>query len=157
MRGPVESFRMAFGTLVIFMVVAGVLLLAAALGLVFLVLPPAAGVPVLLIAVLGVGMAEVLFFLGAGLLILLFKIDVGPEGLRCPNAWGGYGFAAWDDVRSVRPINILGLRYLRVFTTTTVLPLWVPLFLADPDGFRAALLRCAGPTHPLTVAFAEHA
>jgi hypothetical protein len=51
----------------------------------------------------------------------------------------------------------MGLHYLLVRTTRSRMAMWLPLFLTEPDRFRAALRRHAGPEHPLAVAFEEHA
>ena len=55
-----------------------------------------------------------------------------------------------------RLTNLLGLRYLRVQSSATPRPLWVPLFLADMPGFCAAIVALAGPDHPLAQALGSY-
>jgi hypothetical protein len=83
------------------------------------------------------------------------KIKVGPKGLRCPNFWGLHRTAAWADLRSARPINFLGLRFLRAHTADAVTPLWVPLFLTEPERFAALVRYYAGVTNPLSRALED--
>src|SRR5205823_5702482 len=58
----------------------------------------------------------------------LYPVDVGADGLKCYDVFGQYHFAPWPTVKGVRPISVLGLRYLRVWSPDTPRPLWVPLF-----------------------------
>jgi hypothetical protein len=96
----------------------------------------------------------------AALLVLpmvgYYKVYVGPEGVRAFNFWGVYRFARWADVRQVVPGAYLGLLpMLRAYTAGARTPLWLPLFLADRDGFCALVRTHAGDEHPLTVALGE--
>ena len=56
----------------------------------------------------------------------------------------------------MRRINVLGLRYLRVLSSATPRPLWVPLFLADMPGLCAAIADRTGLNHPLTEALGDY-
>jgi hypothetical protein len=77
----------------------------------------------------------------------LLKIHVSPEGIRCYNFWSVYRSIPWSDMARARPINLLGVRYLRVWTASPRSPIWIPLFLADMEGFKNAVLRFAGPAN----------
>jgi hypothetical protein len=93
-----------------------------------------------------------------GLLLLavfLFEVHVSEEGLRCYTFYGNYRTFAWSDINGVRPVNMLGLRYLRVSSVQGGPPLWVPLFLADREGFRLAVSGLAGEDHVMTRALNE--
>jgi hypothetical protein len=86
------------------------------------------------------------------LALAYYRVSVAADGLKCYDAFGIYHFAAWPTVERVRPLNLLGLRYLLVRSSAVPRALWVPLFLADLPGFRAAVAQHAGPTHPLAEA-----
>ncbi|MBI1916123.1 MAG: hypothetical protein HYS12_15525 [Planctomycetes bacterium] len=95
--------------------------------------------------------------LTAGLLLALavvyLRVYVTADGIRCYDASGVfYHFAPWPTIERVRPLNVLGLRYLMVQSSATRRELCVPLFLTDMPGFRAAIADRAGPDHPLTEA-----
>jgi hypothetical protein len=91
------------------------------------------------------------------LAVWLMPVSVSPEGIRCPNGWGVYRTVVWVEVTAVKPFNLLGLRYLRVFSPKLRWPLWVPRFLADQDRFERLVLAYAGPDHLLSKAIAGHA
>jgi len=81
-----------------------------------------------------------------------YPVDVTADGIKCYDVFSRYHFAPWPTIDGVRPINVLGLRYLRVQSSATPRPLWVPLFLSDMPGFCAAIVDRAGPDHPLAEA-----
>ena len=107
-------------------------------------------------AVLGATVAgEVLAALLILPLLAYYKVYVGPEGVRGFNFWGVYRFARWADFGDAAPINFLGLRFLRAHTAGSRVPLWLPLFLADWQGFCQSVRLYAGHDHPLAVALSE--
>jgi hypothetical protein len=86
--------------------------------------------------------------------VLLFRVYVSAEGLRCYTFWGNYHTLSWPEIDSVHPFNLLGLRYLRVGSSQSGYTVWVPLFLADMQGFRDAVHEYAGEGHTLARALA---
>jgi hypothetical protein len=84
----------------------------------------------------------------------LFRVYVSAEGLRCYTFFGNYHTLSWPEIDSVRPINLLGLRYLRVGSSQSGYTVWVPLYLADMPRFRAAVREFAGEGHTLARALA---
>jgi hypothetical protein len=119
----------------------------------------AAGVLTLLGFVLGIPMqvpqivvTAASAILTSGLLaapIVYYGVYVTREGIKCFDFFCVYHLARWESVQEARPINLLGLRYLRVFSRDTSRPLWVPLFLSDMCGFRESVSRHAEPNNPL--------
>src|SRR5262245_36534973 len=83
-------------------------------------------------------------------LVILFRVFVSPEGIRCYDFWGRYHTVTWPDVVDVRPINMLGLKYLRVYAEDVSTPVWVPTFLTDQRGFDDLVRQYAGPGHLFT-------
>src|SRR5437879_6436073 len=67
----------------------------------------------------------------AAMAVDCYPVDVTTDGIKCFDTFGSYDFAPWPTIERVRPINVLGLRYLRVQSSATPRLLWVPLFLAD--------------------------
>ena len=82
-------------------------------------------------------------------LIAYYRVYVTSEGIKGFDFFCFYHLARWESVKEARPINLLGLRYLRVFSTDASRPLWVPLFLSDMSGFRETVCRHAEPNNPL--------
>jgi hypothetical protein len=55
--------------------------------------------------------------LGAGigiLTVLYYRVQVAPWGVRGFDVWGSYHNVTWGEMVEARPLNLLGLRYLRV-------------------------------------------
>jgi hypothetical protein len=77
---------------------------------------------------------------------------VSPDYLVAFRLGGGYRKALWTEITHVSRVNKLGLRYLRVMTTGSEWPLWVPLYLSNLEGFYWRVCEYAGPEHPLAVA-----
>lgn len=86
--------------------------------------------------------------------VVLFRVYVTAEGLRCYTFWGIYYTLGWPEIDSVRKINLLGLRYLRVGSSQSNHTVWVPLFLADMPRFRAAVREFAGEENTFARALA---
>jgi hypothetical protein len=103
----------------------------------------------------GLVVLEILSFVLLLIFVVYFKLYVGPDSLRGFNFWGLYREVAWVEMLAARPVNFLGLRYLRVPATGLSAPLWIPLFLNDPERFCLRVRQYAGPEHPLAVALHE--
>jgi hypothetical protein len=80
----------------------------------------------------------------------LLTVRLGPSGIRCYNFFGLYRSLAWGDVGRADLKRFARLPYIRVWPRTGGLPLWVPLYLNDMQGFRQLVLRHAGPSNPLS-------
>jgi hypothetical protein len=112
--------------------------------------PPIA---ILMLAVAGgVAGAEVVGLLGVLVMSRFFQIYVSPDHLGAYNPWGVYREARWSEIEKVRPVNILGLRYLRATTSGSKRILSIPLFLGNREEFYWRICEYAGPEHPLTIA-----
>lgn len=83
--------------------------------------------------------------------IPLCPVKVRPEGLSTYNFWGMYSTVNWDDIVSVKPVNLLGLRYI-TFRTTEGKTLYIPRFLTNFVEFRDQVAGWAGEQHLLTQA-----
>ena len=91
---------------------------------------------------------------GAALAWRQLGFGVGPGGLAVGRPFRRPVVVTWDDMEAVRPKWGLLIPWLLV-TVRAGKPVGVPLRLADPDGFAAAVREHAGPDHPLTLALAE--
>jgi hypothetical protein len=98
----------------------------------------------------GMGFAPLLTAVLVWPLILYFRTFVGRETLTGTNVLCLWSTIQWDSIRRVRPINMAGLRYLRVKSDATRWELWVPLFPADPHGFTELVAEYAGEDNLLT-------
>jgi hypothetical protein len=86
--------------------------------------------------------------------VVLFRVYVSAEGLRCYTFLGNYHTLRWPEIDSVRPVNLLGLQYLRVGSSQTGHVVWVPVFLADMSRFRDVVRQFAGEEHIVSKALA---
>jgi hypothetical protein len=156
LQGPVHSFHMSLWWPAGYVAAA-----AAGIGVPLAVAIVAAigwapPIEVLLAAVaVAVAADEALALLGVLALVAYFPVRVAPAGLGGFDPWGRYRELAWADIRSARPVNVLGLRYVRAYAAEDRATLSVPLFLHDRDGFCRLVRAYAGPEHPLARALHE--
>jgi len=68
-------------------------------------------------------------------MVLYYKTTLKNEGVKSFNFWGKSRFVEWENISKVKPVNFLGLKYLRVFTGNSGLALWVPLFIKNIESF----------------------
>jgi hypothetical protein len=59
----------------------------------------------------------------------------------------------WDKIERVALSRVFGLRYLKVHRKNAWLPWWFPLYLADEDGFRRAVIERAPTGNPFRAFF----
>jgi hypothetical protein len=93
--------------------------------------------------------AAVTLLLPIGLTVRVSRWHVGPHGVGGHNNWLVYHHLDWSEIDSVEPWLIPGYRYLQVNGDRQRWAFWLPLFLTDMAGFRAAVARYAPPGHPL--------
>jgi hypothetical protein len=105
-----------------------------------------ADVPKILLAL--VGIAAVLL-VPIGVAVRLSRWHVNPGGVGGRNNWLAYRSLDWEEIESVEPWLIPGYRYLQVNGGGARWVFWLPLFLTDMPGFRAAVGRYAPPDNPL--------
>jgi hypothetical protein len=81
--------------------------------------------------------------------LLLCRVDVTEDGLtlNLVNA------LPWAEVEAVTPSSILGLRYLKAYRKGRRWAWWFPLYLADEDGFRRAVIERAPAGNPFRTLF----
>jgi hypothetical protein len=96
-------------------------------------------------------------FVGIVVGAVLYRVYVLEDGLRGYTAWGTYRTLRWPEINDVRPLNVLGMRFLLVRSVGGGSAIWVPLFLAEMSGFRAAVRESAGEDHLLSRALQEAA
>jgi hypothetical protein len=73
-----------------------------------------------------------------------YPVYVLPEGLSSYNAFGCYNTVRWKEIAKVEPINILGLRYIRIKSTSKKSPIWIPTWLNDNDLFLESVAKLGG-------------
>ena len=83
-------------------------------------------------------------------------IYVSQEGIRSFNIWGAYRLVLWSDIREIRPVNLLGLKYLRIYSAAIDWPVWLPLYLSDIGGFVTQARQHAGADHPIVATIERH-
>jgi hypothetical protein len=153
MDEPVAAFRTAFFP--VWRLVTA--LSSAGVGAILLVIRFGLGVPVPVPHVVVTALTAVVAAALVAVPFAVVKVYLRWDGLRCYDAYGFYHFVPWGAVEAVRPANFLGLKYLRVRAAGLPRELWVPLFLADNQGFRRAVAELAGPEHPLALSLQQQA
>ena len=81
--------------------------------------------------------------------VIAFPLYVSQNGIRSYNAWGRYHTIEWSEMLAVKPMNLLGLRYLRVKAADSSQVIWIPLYLANQDKFFADIQRYSDSDNPL--------
>ena len=102
-----------------------------------------------------VGVAVVLLLL-IGLAVWAARWHVDPQGIGGRNNWLVYRRLEWSEIESVEPWLIPAYRYLQVNGDGKRWAFWLPLFLTDMPGLRAAVARYAPPGNPLRRYLEEH-
>lgn len=87
----------------------------------------------------------------------LLRIQVHTDGMTLQNEWGFQHNVTWDAIREIRPFNLGGLKYVRIYSTTTSRTLWLPLFLNDRQQFVSLVTQYAESTNPLVCFLSEKA
>jgi hypothetical protein len=129
---------------------------SAGAGIALVALSHALRVPLEVPQVLVTALAAVLAAALVSAAVAYYGVYLRPEGIRCYDGLGIYHFARWEAIEAVRPINFLGLRYLRVRAAGLPREMWVPLFLSDRQGFREVVSAPAGPENPLAQGLEQH-
>ena len=94
------------------------------------------------------GVAGVLL-LPIGVAVWVSRWHVDPNGIGGRNNMLVYHRLNWADIVSVEPWLIPGYPYVQVNSVGKRWAFWLPLFLTDMPGLRAAVARFAPPENPL--------
>jgi hypothetical protein len=98
---------------------------------------------------LGLAGLAVAFLVPIGLVVRVSRWHVDPNGIGGRNNWLSYQHLEWSEITSVEPWLIPGYPYVQVNGGGKRWAFWLPLFLTDMPGFRAAVARYAPPKNPL--------
>jgi hypothetical protein len=88
--------------------------------------------------------------------VWLFPVYVSSRGIRSYTIWGNYDDIAWECIDRVRSINLLGMRYVRLYSTSIRRPIWIPLYLSRMKEFVAEVNAHTSIEHPLNKYFASY-
>jgi hypothetical protein len=98
---------------------------------------------------LGLAGLAVILLLPIGVSVSAIRWHVDPHGIGGRNSWLAYHRLEWAEIESVEPWLIPGYRYVQVNGAGKRWAFWLPLFLTDMPGLRAAVTRYAPPENPL--------
>lgn len=73
-----------------------------------------------------------------------FTVVVTDKYLKGCYCWGIYHSISWNSISGVKPIWILGLKFLRLESTSSGRTLWIPLFLENISEFKREVLKRVG-------------
>ena len=85
-------------------------------------------------------------------MIRFYKITIQRDGIRGYDCWGIFHFIEWEMIVDVKPIRILGLKYIRAYNRERR-PLWLPLFLSNFGEFKEEIQKNVPKNNPLYSAF----
>ena len=88
--------------------------------------------------------------LSAWALHFLFPAHISSDGISGHSVWGLRRFVRWEHIASARPIRVINLRYLRLYSTSDHKVTWLALFPADRRGFSSALRSTMPPSSPVS-------
>ena len=77
-------------------------------------------------------------------ILLISQVAVTTDGVTLNRV----NVLPWDEVDRVSPSRVLGLRYLKAYRKGRRWAWWFPLYLADADGFRRAVIEHAPHGNP---------
>lgn len=97
----------------------------------------------------GLAVVAALLALPIGWSVRSSSWDVDAAGIGGRDNWSVYRRVGWDEMRSVSRLPLPGYPFVWVNTANRRWSIWVPLFLSDMAGFRAAVARYASPDNPL--------
>ncbi len=86
-------------------------------------------------------------------LVRIFPVYVLPEGLSSYNAFCYYSTVRWEEIAEVVPINILGLEYVRIKSTSKKPPIWIPTWLNNNSLFLESVTRLGGKKENFQIHF----
>lgn len=85
----------------------------------------------------------------AELVSILSPVRLSSDGIYGHSFWGKKRFVRWQEVRAVKPIRILNLRFLRIYSTGNGKVTWLPLFQARKAEFIQEIQRLAPGDNPV--------
>ena len=97
----------------------------------------------------GLVVAAALVALPIGWAVGNSRWDVDAAGIGGRDNWNVYRRIGWSEIRSVSRLPLPGYPLVWVNATDRRRAIWVPLFLSDMAGFRAAVARHASSDNPL--------
>lgn len=92
----------------------------------------------------------------AAAISLYYGLEAKRTNLRVRSSSGRYVEVPWHAIEDVKSISLGGLPLLRVRYAGAVRPAFIPLWLADPSGFRAAATAYAGDSNVLVRWLVQH-
>ena len=105
---------------------------------------------------LGLAGLAVALLVPIGLSVWATCWHVDPSGIGGRNNMLVYNHLNWAEIESVEPWLIPGYRYVQVNGVGKRWAFWLPLFLTDMSGLRAAVARYAPPENPLRRYLEQH-
>ena len=97
----------------------------------------------------GLAVIATLLALPIGWAVGSSRWDVDATGIGARDNWHIYRRVGWGEMRSVSRLLLPGYPVVWVNVADRRWRIWVPLFLSDMAGFRAAVARYANPDNPL--------
>ncbi len=76
---------------------------------------------------------------GAYIVAKATAVKLTDDVIRGRTFWGRARSLEWPNVSDMRPLNIMGFRFLRIYPKEGGAPLWVPLFVRKKAEFLAAI------------------
>jgi hypothetical protein len=80
-------------------------------------------------------------------IVRYYRIYISPTGIRAFSFWGQFYSVDWSSITTVKPLNLLGFKYLLVSSTQSPKTLWVCLNLSDLSRFRGLVSEYVEANH----------
>lgn len=93
--------------------------------------------------------AALVDFVAAKVYVNCGQVLISEAGIETVDSLSRVQRMAWAEIASVKTINLLGLKYLRVCSKANAARLWLPLFLADMPAFSMSVAYFADAHNPL--------
>lgn len=79
-----------------------------------------------------------------------YKTWINSVGIKAFNFKGEAHFIEWSSITKIKFLNLIGIKYLLVFSTQLSKPLWISVELNHFKRFRSLVFEYAGENHLLT-------
>ena len=95
------------------------------------------------------------FFIGVIMLPVSLRLNyrervrIGPSGVEAMDERGTRRIVAWSTMETVAVVRHWGWRSIRV-QLTDGRPLWLPIYVSQPEEYRQVIEDYAGADHPLS-------
>lgn len=85
--------------------------------------------------------------------IYFCKYSVNSSSIQGYNVWGKKISIQWGDIDRIKPLNFFGIKILKIYSSTSNLPIWFPLYINNMSKFIQLIQTYTNMNNPVAVYF----